>query len=52
MADLSMGGIGGGLMSFKEEYESKIKLGPGGVVLFILLAVAFVLSLRWFFPLS
>jgi len=42
----------GGLTRFKEEYDSKLKISPGGVVIMIVLAIALVLGLRWFFPLG
>ena len=42
-------GMGGGLMRYKEEYNSKFKFGPGAVVGMIILVIAFVVGLRFFF---
>jgi preprotein translocase subunit Sec61beta len=42
----------GGLTRFKEEYDSKLKLTPTQVVLAIVVVIAFVLSLRIFFPIE
>lgn len=39
-------GFGGGLMRYKEEYDSKFKFGPGAVVAMILFVIAFVIGLR------
>ena len=39
----------GGLMRYKEEYDSKLKLGPGTVILMIILVIVFVVGLRIFF---
>ncbi|MCK4997828.1 preprotein translocase subunit Sec61beta [Candidatus Pacearchaeota archaeon] len=47
----SMGipGMGGGLMRYKEEYNSKFKFGPGVVVAMIIITIAFVIGLRMFY---
>jgi preprotein translocase subunit Sec61beta len=42
-------GMGGGLMRYKEEYNSKFKFGPGVVVAMVIAVIAFVVSLRFFF---
>lgn len=42
----------GGLVRFNEEYESKIKLKPLHVIIFIILVIAFVLALNIFFPIK
>jgi preprotein translocase subunit Sec61beta len=42
----------GGLMRYKEEYKSKLMLSPQQVIVFIILVVIFVLSLKIFFPLQ
>jgi len=39
----------GGLMRYKEEYDSKFKFGPGTVVAIIILVIAFVTGLRLFY---
>ena len=50
MADtISMPGMGGGLMRYKEEYNSKFKFGPGAVVAMIIITIIFVLGLRLFY---
>ncbi len=38
----------GGLMRYKEEYNSKLKFGPGVVVALIILVIAFVAGLYIF----
>lgn len=45
-------GFGGGLTRFKEEYDSKLKFSPGVVLVMIALVIAFVISLRYFFPIN
>ena len=47
--EMMMPGMGGGLMRYKEEYNSKLKFGPGAVVVMIILVIAFVVGLRFFF---
>ena len=42
----------GGLTRYKEEYNSKLKISPTQVVLLIILVIAFVLSMRIFWPLG
>ncbi len=39
----------GGLVRFKEEYDSKLKFGPGAVVVMIIVVIAFVAALHLFF---
>jgi len=39
----------GGLMRYKEEYDSKIKISPTQVIILIILAIASILALRIFF---
>lgn len=51
MADLSIPGYGG-LMRYKEEYNSKLKFGPGVVVGAVIISILLVIGLRWIFPLS
>ena len=36
----------GGLMRYKEEYDSKFKFGPGVVVAMIIAMIAFIAGLR------
>lgn len=45
-------GFGGGLTRFKEEYDSKLKFSPGWVIFMVILVIAFVISLRWIFPIN
>lgn len=42
----------GGLMRYKEEYDSKLKISPTQVVLMIILVIAFVVSLKIFWPIG
>jgi len=49
--DVSIPGMGG-LTRFKEEYNSKLKLTPVQVIIAIIIVIAFVISLKIFFPLS
>ena len=46
MADIGIPGMGGGLTRFKEEYDSKLKFGPGAVVAMIIATIVFVIGLR------
>ena len=39
----------GGLMRYKEEYDSKFKFGPGAVVAMIIVVIALVFGLRFFY---
>ena len=39
----------GGLMRYKEEYDSKFKFGPGAVVGMIIATIIFVVGLRLFY---
>jgi len=39
----------GGLMRYKEEYDSKFKFGPGAVVAMIIFVIAFTVGLRLFY---
>ena len=41
-------GMGGGLMRYKEEYDSKFKFGPGAVIGMIIAVIVFVVGLRVF----
>ncbi len=41
----------GGLMRFKEEYNSKFKFGPGAVITAIVVTIVLVLALNYLFPL-
>ena len=42
----------GGLLRFKEEYESYLKFSPIKIVIFLILVVAFVIVLNIFFPIK
>ncbi|MBT3642890.1 preprotein translocase subunit Sec61beta [archaeon] len=44
-----MGAGFGGLMRYKEEYDSKFKFGPGAVIAGIVIAIAFVTVLRFIY---
>lgn len=46
--EMQMPGAFGGLMRYKEEYNSKFKFGPGAVVAMILVTIAFTIALRIF----
>jgi preprotein translocase subunit Sec61beta len=50
MAEIGVpsGGFGG-LTRYKEEYDSKLKFGPGAVIAMIILVIVFVVGLRFFF---
>ena len=39
-------GMGGGLMRYNEEYNSKLKFGPGVVVAMIIASIILVVGLR------
>lgn len=39
----------GGLMRYKEEYDSKLKFGPGVVVGMIIVVIVIVVGLRIFY---
>jgi preprotein translocase subunit Sec61beta len=52
MAELNMPAGFGGLMRYKEEYDSKIKISPAQVIFLIILVILFVLSLKIFFPIA
>ncbi len=42
----------GGLMRYNEEYDSKLKMKPVHVIIFIILVMVFVLGLKIFFPVA
>ncbi|MAH49501.1 hypothetical protein CMI37_27000 [Candidatus Pacearchaeota archaeon] len=48
MADLQMPAGFGGLMRYKEEYDSKLKFGPGVVIAMIAAVIALVVGLNIF----
>ena len=50
--EMSMPGSFGGLMRYKEEYNSKLKISPSQVILMIIIVVLLVLSLNIFFPIK
>lgn len=41
----------GGLTRFKEEYDSKLKFGPGAVVAAIIATIVIIISLNYMYPL-
>lgn len=45
-------GFGGGLTRFNEEYKSKIQFSPGVIIIFVILVIALVISLKYFFPIN
>lgn len=47
---ISLPGGFGGLMRYDEEYESKIRISPTQVFIFIVLVIIFVLALKIFWP--
>ncbi len=50
MADaLGLPSTGGGLMRFKDEYNSKFKFGPGVVIGMIIAVIIFVMGLKMFY---
>ena len=52
MADINAPAGFGGLMRYKEEYDSKFKFSPASVIVMIVVVIALVLSLRIFWPLG
>jgi len=42
----------GGLMRYDEEYESRFKLTPIQVIIFLILIVVFVVAMKIFWPIS
>jgi preprotein translocase subunit Sec61beta len=49
MADIGVGGMGAGLVRYKEEYNSKLKFGPEAVVVMIIATIILVIGLRIFY---
>ena len=49
MAEMNMPAGFGGLMRYKEEYDSKLKFGPGVVVGMIIAVIVIVVALGIFF---
>lgn len=53
MADnIFMPSSGGGLMRYNEEYKSSFMLKPSHVVLFLILIIGLIATLKLFFPIS
>jgi len=53
MADsINMPGGFGGLMRYNEEYNSKFKIKPSWVIIFIILIILLVIGLNIFFPIT
>jgi preprotein translocase subunit Sec61beta len=46
---LGLPSTGGGLMRYNDEYNSKLKFGPGVVIGMIVVLVLFVLALKVFY---
>ncbi|MCX8159108.1 MAG: preprotein translocase subunit Sec61beta [Candidatus Pacearchaeota archaeon] len=49
---IRMPGGMGGLMRYDEEHESKFKLSPVAVIVFVILITLFVLAMKIFWPVS
>jgi preprotein translocase subunit Sec61beta len=49
---ISMPGVFGGLIRYDEEVGSKFKLSPTQVIMFIVLIILFVISLKFFMPIG
>ncbi len=50
-APIQMPGYGG-LTRFKEEYDSKLKFGPGAVVFAIIATIVLIFALNFFYPIK
>jgi len=48
MAEMNLAPGFGGLMRYKEEYDSKFKFGPGVVIGMIIATIIFIVGLRMF----
>ena len=46
---LGLPSTGGGLMRYKDEYNSKLKFGPGVVIGMVIAVILFVLGLKVFY---
>ncbi|MCK5449466.1 preprotein translocase subunit Sec61beta [Candidatus Pacearchaeota archaeon] len=46
--EMTVPGMGGGLMRYNEEYDSRFKFGPGVVIGMIIVVIIFVIGLRFF----
>jgi preprotein translocase subunit Sec61beta len=46
MAESNMAPGFGGLMRYNEEYNSRLKFGPGSVIAMIIIVIAFVVGLK------
>ncbi len=42
----------GGLLRYSEEYDSKLKIKPAQVIIFIILIILFIIILNAFFPIA
>jgi preprotein translocase subunit Sec61beta len=49
---IHMPGSFGGLMRYDEEYNSRFMLSPTHVIIFLILILLFVLSLKLFWPIG
>jgi preprotein translocase subunit Sec61beta len=49
---IQMPGAFGGIMRYDAEYSSRLMLSPRAVVAFLVAAIAFVIVLRIFWPVS
>lgn len=49
---ISMPGVFGGLMRYDEEYESRFKLKPAHIIVFIIVFALVVLGLKLFAPIT
>jgi len=47
--EVAIPGMGGGLVRYREEYNSKLKFGPGAVVGMVIATIVFIIGLRIYF---
>jgi preprotein translocase subunit Sec61beta len=51
-SQVSMPGVFGGLMRYNEEYDSRIKIKPEHVIIFVVLLAVLVLGFKYFAPIA
>jgi preprotein translocase subunit Sec61beta len=49
--EMAMPGVFGGLMRYNDEYNSKLKISPVGVMVLVVIVIMIAVGLRMFFPL-
>jgi len=52
MAGINLPSGFGGLTRFNEEYDSRLKIKPVHVIIFVVAIIAFVACLKIFFPIT